>query len=217
MIEFSGVVKRYPGSADVLRNVTFTIPSGEFAYLVGHSGAGKSTVMRLIAAIERPTAGTVLVHRQNVGALSPRGVPFLRRQLGLVLQDHRLLFDRSVFANVMLPLQVSGSPRRDAEKRVRAALDKVGLQGRENANPIALSGGEQQRVCLARAIVNRPALLLADEPTASLDAAAGDQILQMFRDFHRVGVTVLIATHDEGLVSRFPGRVLRLERGTVAP
>jgi cell division transport system ATP-binding protein len=133
-----------------------------------------------------------------------------------VLQDHHLLFDRTVFDNVVLPLQVSGSPRREAERRVRAALDKVGLGGRESANPITLSGGEQQRVCLARAIVNRPALLLADEPTASLDAAAGEQILEMFRDFHRVGVTVLISTHDDALVSRFPGRVLRLENGTLA-
>ena len=216
MIEFANVVKRYPGSADVLRNLSFTVASGEFAYLVGHSGAGKSTVMRLIAALERPTSGTVLVHRQNVGALSPRGIPFLRRQLGLVLQDHRLLFDRSVFDNVLLPLQISGGSRREAEKRVRAALDKVGLARHEAANPIALSGGEQQRVCLARAIVNRPALLLADEPTASLDAAAADGIMEIFRDFHRVGVTVLIATHDADVVSRFPGSVLRIDHGTLA-
>ena len=216
MIELAGVVKRYPGSADVLRNLSFTIPAGEFAYLTGHSGAGKSTVMRLIAAIERPTSGTVLVHKQNIGALSARAIPFLRRQLGLVLQDHRLLFDRSVFDNVLLPLQVSGNPRREAERRVRAALDKVGLQGRENANPIALSGGEQQRVCLARAIVNRPSLLLADEPTASLDSAAADQIMAMLLDFHRVGVTVLIATHDASLIDRFPGRVLELSQGALA-
>ena len=216
MIEFANVVKRYPGSADVLRNLSFTVASGEFAYLVGHSGAGKSTVMRLIAALERPTSGTVLVHRQNVGALSPRGIPFLRRQLGLVLQDHRLLFDRSVFDNVLLPLQISGGSRHEAEKRVHAALDKVGLARHEASNPIVLSGGEQQRVCLARAIVNRPALLLADEPTASLDAAAADGIMEIFRDFHRVGVTVLIATHDADVVSRFPGSVLRIDHGTLA-
>ena len=216
MIEFANVVKRYPGSADVLRNLSFQVASGEFAYLVGHSGAGKSTVIRLIAALERPTSGTVLVHRQNVGTLSRRGIPFLRRQLGLVLQDHRLLFDRSVFDNVLLPLQISGGPRREAGKRVRAALAKVGLAAHEGANPIALSGGEQQRVCLARAIVNRPALLLADEPTASLDAAAADGIMQIFRDFHRVGVTVLIATHDADIVSRYPGTVLRIDHGTLA-
>ena len=216
MIEFSGVVKRYPGSPDVLKDLSFSVAAGEFAYLTGRSGAGKSTVMRLIAAIERPTAGTVLVQKQNISRMSERSIPFLRRQLGLVLQDHRLLFDRSVFDNVLLPLQVGGSSRREADRRVRAALDKVGLQGRENAHPIALSGGEQQRVCLARAIVNRPSLLLADEPTASLDAAAADQILAMFRDFHRVGVTVLIATHDESLVARFPGRVIALEHGELA-
>ena len=216
MIELAGVVKRYPGSADVLRNLSFTIPAGEFAYLTGHSGAGKSTVMRLIAAIERPTSGTVLVHKQNIGALSARAIPFLRRQLGLVLQDHRLLFDRSVFDNVLLPLQISGGPRREAGKRVRAALEKVGLAAHEGANPIALSGGEQQRVCLARAIVNRPALLLADEPTASLDSAAADQIMAMLLDFHRVGVTVLIATHDASLIDRFPGRVLELSQGALA-
>ena len=216
MIEFTGVVKRYPGSADVLRDLTFTIPAGEFTYLTGHSGAGKSTVMRLIAAIERPTAGTVLVHKQNIGALSARGIPFLRRQLGLVLQDHRLLFDRSVFDNVLLPLQVSGNPRRESERRVRAALDKVGLQGRESVNPIVLSGGEQQRVCIARAIVNRPSLLLADEPTASLDAAAADQIMSMLLEFHRVGVTVLIATHDATMMERYPGRLLELAHGALA-
>ena len=217
MIEFAGVVKRYPGSPEVLKGITFTIPAGEFAYLLGPSGAGKSTVMRLIAAIERPTSGTILVHRQDIGTLPERGVPFLRRQLGLVLQDHRLLFDRSVFHNVMLPLQVSGSPRRESERRVRAALDKVGLQGRENTNPIALSGGEQQRVCLARAIVNRPSLLLADEPTASLDTTVAGQIMEMFRDFHRAGVTVLVATHDETLIDRYPGRSLRLSGGEIAP
>ena len=215
MIEFTGVVKRYPGSPDVLANVSFAIDAGEFVYLTGHSGAGKSTVMRLIAAIERPTAGTVLVRQQNIGRLSGQGIPFLRRQLGMVLQDHRLLFDRSVFDNVMLPLQIAGMDRREAARRARAALDKVGLQGRERSNPITLSGGEQQRVCLARAVVNRPALLLADEPTASLDDSCANDILTIFRDFHRVGVTVLVATHDESLIGRFPGRRLRLDHGVL--
>lgn len=216
MIEFTNVVKRYPGSPDVLKNVSFAIQPGEFVYLTGHSGAGKSTVMRLIAAIERPTAGTVLVHRQNVGRLSERSIPFLRRQLGMVLQDHRLLFDRSVFDNVMLPLQIAGMDRREAARRARAALDKAGLLGREKSNPIALSGGEQQRVCLARAVVNRPSLLIADEPTASLDAGYAGDILRIFRDFHRVGVTVLVATHDETLVGQYPGRTLRLDHGNLA-
>jgi cell division transport system ATP-binding protein len=216
MIEFIGVLKRYPGSRDVLKNVSFAVQPAEFVYLTGHSGAGKSTVMRLIAAIERPTAGTVLVHHQNVGRLPERSMPFLRRQLGMVLQDHRLLFDRSVFDNVMLPLQIAGMDRREARRRVRAALDKVGLLGREKSYPITLSGGEQQRVCLARAVVNRPALLIADEPTAGLDVGYADEILGIFRDFHRVGVTVLVATHDESLIARFPGRMFRLDHGNLA-
>lgn len=216
MIAFTGVVKRYPGSREVLKNISFAVQPGEFVYLTGPSGAGKSTVMRLIAAIEKPTAGTVLVHHQNVGRLSERSIPFLRRQLGMVLQDHRLLFDRSVFDNVMLPLQIAGMDRREARRRARAALDKVGLLGREKSNPITLSGGEQQRVCLARAVVNRPALLIADEPTASLDAGSANDILGIFRDFHRVGVTVLVATHDESLIARFPGRMLRLDDGILA-
>ncbi|MEP7084575.1 MAG: ATP-binding cassette domain-containing protein [Betaproteobacteria bacterium] len=215
MIEFAGVVKRYPGSPDVLKNLSVSIAAGEFVYLTGHSGAGKSTVMRLIAAIEKPTAGVVLVHHQNVGQLSRRSVPFLRRQLGMVLQDHRLLFDRTVLENVLVPLQIAGMDRREAARRARAALDKVGLQGREKSNPITLSGGEQQRVCLARAVVNRPALLIADEPTASLDAEYANDILEIFRDFHRVGVTVLVATHDEPLIDRFPGRRLNLVHGQV--
>ncbi len=215
MIEFTSVVKRYPGSPDVLKNVSFEVQPGEFVYLTGHSGAGKSTVMRLIAAIERPTAGTVLVHRQNVGRLSERSIPYLRRQLGMVLQDHRLLFDRSVFDNVMLPLQIAGMDRREAARRARAALDKAGLLGREKSNPITLSGGEQQRVCLARAVVNRPSLLIADEPTASLDAGYAGDILRIFREFHRVGVTVLVATHDETLVGQYPGRMLRLDHGSL--
>ena len=216
MIEFIAVVKRYPGCGEVLRNVSFAVHHGEFVYLTGHSGAGKSTVMRLIAAIEKPTAGTVLVHHQNVGRLSERSIPYLRRQLGMVFQDHRLLFDRSVFDNVILPLRIAGMERREAGRRARAALDKVGLLAREKSNPIALSGGEQQRLCLARAVVNRPALLIADEPTASLDADYADDILGIFCEFHRVGVTVLVATHDESLIERFPGRRLRLEHGGLA-
>jgi len=216
MIEFAGVTKRYPGTADVLSNLSFTIGKGDFVYLTGHSGAGKSTVFKLISALEKPTSGTVLVNGHNIGRMAARSIPFLRRQLGLVLQDHHLLFDRSVFDNVMLPLQVAGMERQEARRRTRAALDKVGLTGRERSNPIALSGGEQQRVCLARAVVNRPALLVADEPTASLDAGYAGAILEIFRDFHRVGVTVMMATHDESLPVRFPGRVLKLDQGTLA-
>lgn len=215
MIEFSGVTKRYPGGRDALTNVSFRIAAGEFVYLTGHSGAGKSTIFKLIAGIERPTAGTVVVNGHNIGRMGARSVPFFRRQLGLVMQDHRLLFDRSVFDNVMLPLQVSGMEPHEARRRARAALDKVGLPGREKANPIALSGGEQQRVCLARAVVNRPAVVIADEPTASLDTGHAERILAIFVDFNRVGVTVMIATHDESLAARFAGRKLRLEQGAL--
>ncbi|MGH8798721.1 MAG: cell division ATP-binding protein FtsE [Casimicrobiaceae bacterium] len=216
MITFADVGKRYPGGRDALIGASFAVGAGEFVYLTGHSGAGKSTVFRLIAAIERPTRGTVLVSEQNIGRLPANAIPYLRRKLGLVLQDQRLLADRSVFDNVMVPLAVAGADRREAAKRVRAALDKVGLRDREAAQPVALSGGEQQRVCIARAVVNRPSLLLADEPTASLDAEASQGILQLFRSFHQVGVTVMLATHDERLIERFPARRISLAHGRIA-
>jgi cell division transport system ATP-binding protein len=185
-------------------------------FLTGHSGAGKSTLMKLIAAVERPTSGAVSVSGQNVGRMRRTAVPFLRRNLGLIFQDHKLLFDRSVFENVILPLRIAGFPHGDAAKRVRAALDKVGLLTRERANPITLSGGEQQRVCIARAIVSRPALVLADEPTGSLDSDHAVEIMDMFRSFHQVGVTLFIATHDEALVARYGGRRLHLQQGRLA-
>jgi cell division transport system ATP-binding protein len=212
-VAFSHVVKRYPGAGDALTDATFSIDPGEFAYVTGHSGAGKSTVFRLLAAIERPTSGTVLVNQQNVGRASARAIPFLRRKLGLILQDPMLLFERTVFDNVVLPLLVTGVDSREAGKRVRAALDKVGLAGREKAKPIALSGGEQQRVAIARAVVHRPSLILADEPTSSLDAESADAILGLFHDFNAVGVTVLLATHDEVLLARHPARRILLQHG----
>jgi cell division transport system ATP-binding protein len=215
MIRFSAVTKRYPGGQEALHDASFEVPTGAFRYLTGHSGAGKSTVFRLIAAIERPTAGSVLVHEQNVGRLGAAAIPFLRRNLGLVLQDQRLLHDRSVFDNVMLPLAVTGVPPREGGRRVRAALDKVGLRDRERALPVALSGGEQQRVCIARAVVNRPAILLADEPTASLDAEAANVVLGLFREFHDVGASVVLATHDEALMARFPAPRITLDHGRV--
>jgi cell division transport system ATP-binding protein len=218
-ISFSGVTKRYAtgpaGGAAALDNVSFDVAAGEFVYLTGHSGAGKSTVFRLLAAIERPTSGTLLLNAQNIGRLSPASIPFLRRNLGLVLQDQRLLYDRTVFDNVMLPLAVSGVGPAEGARRVRAALDKVGLRHREKAHPMALSGGEQQRVCIARAVVNRPALLLADEPTANLDAEYADAILGLFRAFHAAGTTVLLATHDSSLIERFPGRRIALMQGRI--
>lgn len=214
MIEFKHVSKRYPPGIDALSDIEFTIADGEFAVVSGHSGAGKSTLLRLIAAIERPTGGAVLVNGQNVGALKRAAIPYLRRNLGLVFQDQKLLFDRSVFENAMLPLSIAGFPPREAARRVRAALDKVGLLDREKALPIALSGGEQQRLAIARAVVNRPNLLIADEPTAHLDADTARDVAQIFRDFHQVGVGILVATYDGGL---FPeARRIKLDHGRLA-
>ncbi|HUK05109.1 MAG TPA: cell division ATP-binding protein FtsE [Burkholderiales bacterium] len=217
MISFSAVAKRYPGGQEALRGVSFSIAQGEFAFIAGHSGAGKSTLLKLIPAIERPTSGSVLVNGQNVGALKRSAVPYLRRNLGLVFQDQKLLYDRSVYDNVMLPLAFGGLSGREAARRARAALEKVGLAARERANPIQLSGGEQQRLAIARAVVNRPAILIADEPTANLDAAAAGAVLEIFAAFNQVGVTVLVATHDEALIGRFAKRVLRLAHGSIAP
>ena len=216
MVSFSSVAKRYPGGQEALKSVTFSIAAGELAFVTGRSGAGKSTLLKLIAAIERPTSGSVIVNGQNVGALKRAAVPYLRRNIGLVFQDQKLLYDRGVFDNVMLPLAFSGLPPREAARRARAALDKVGLLAREKANPIQLSGGEQQRLAIARAVVNRPGILIGDEPTANLDAESAGLILDVFVGFNQVGVTVLIATHDQGLVGRYGRRVLRLEEGRIA-
>ena len=217
MISFSAVSKRYPGGQEALRGVSFALEAGEFAFLTGHSGAGKSTLLKLIPAIERPTSGSVIVNGQNVGALKRAAVPYLRRNLGLVFQDQKLLYDRTVYDNVMLPLSFSGQPPREAARRARAALDKVGLLARERANPIQLSGGEQQRLAIARAVVNRPAMLVADEPTANLDAESAGRIIDILVSFHQVGVTLLIATHDQALIERYGRRVLRLVAGKLAP
>jgi len=216
LISFSDVSKRYPGGGEALRGVSFTLESGEFAFVTGRSGAGKSTLLKLIPAIERPTAGSVVVNGQNVGALKRAALPYLRRNLGLVFQDQKLLYDRTVYDNVLLPLAFSGQPPREAARRVRAALDKVGLLARERANPIELSGGEQQRLAIARAVVNRPAVLVADEPTANLDAESAARILDIFVSFHQVGVTLLVATHDQALIERYGKRVLRLSDGKLA-
>lgn len=183
--------------------------------MTGHSGAGKTTALRLAAVIERPSAGSVVVNGQNVGALGRRAVPFVRRNLGLVFQDQKLLHDRSVIDNVMLPLLVCGNAPGDAARRARAALDKVGLAGRGKSMPIALSGGEQQRLCIARAVANRPSILLADEPTSDLDPDAARAVMEIFRAFQQVGVTILIATHDAALVERFARRVIHLNHGRV--
>ncbi|WP_339345266.1 cell division ATP-binding protein FtsE [uncultured Alcanivorax sp.] len=213
MIQFDRVSKRYPNGKDALSNVGFTLPAGQLTFLTGHSGAGKSTLLKLIMMIERPTQGQVLIDNQNLNGFSNRHIPLLRRKIGMVHQNHQLLFDRSVFDNVALPLIIAGYARADIGKRVRAALDKVGLLDKEKLNPIMLSGGEQQRVGIARAVVNKPPLLLADEPTGNLDPALSEEIMDLFKDFARVGVAVLIATHDLSLIARYNHRLLTLREG----
>ncbi|WP_269531126.1 cell division ATP-binding protein FtsE [Chitinimonas sp. BJYL2] len=213
MIQFNQVTKRYPGGYEALKNLSFQIETGELVFLAGHSGAGKSTLLRLIAGIDRPTAGSVVVNGQNLAAIRRGAVPFVRRHIGLIFQDHKILFDRSVFDNVMLPLQIVGYDPREAARRVRAALDKVGLLGREKMNPVSLSGGEQQRLCIARAVVHRPAILLADEPTGNLDRAYALDIMELFKSFHQVGVTIVISAHDETLMADYGRRILRLSKG----
>jgi cell division transport system ATP-binding protein len=216
LVSFSAVAKRYPGGQEALKDVSFSLQAGELAFLTGRSGAGKSTLLKLIAAIERPSSGSVLVNGQNVGALKRAAIPYLRRNIGLVFQDQKLLYDRSVYDNVMLPLAFSSHAPKEAARRARAALDKVELLKKEKANPIQLSGGEQQRLAIARAVVNRPALLVADEPTANLDAESAGRILEIFVAFNQVGVSVLIATHDQSLVARYGKRVLHLDAGRLS-
>ena len=216
MISVSHVSKRYAGGYQALHDVSLAVESGEMVFITGHSGAGKSTLLKLIAAIEKPTSGSVIINGQNVSAMKAGAIPFLRRNFGLMFQDHKLLFDRSVYENVALPLAITGFARREIGRRVRAALDKVGLLGREKSRPITLSGGEQQRLCIARAIVNRPAILLADEPTGNLDAAYAEEIIGMFESFNQVGVTVVVATHDEAMIERLGPRILHLDHGKVS-
>jgi cell division transport system ATP-binding protein len=215
MIEFQAVSKQYSTDAYALREVSLNIDKGELVYLAGPSGAGKSTLLKMIAAIERPSSGRVMVNGQDIGKIRRAGVPFLRRNMGLILQQQRLLNDRSILANVMLSLLVTGASKSQAEQRARAALDKVGLLDRASAHPMELSGGEQQRVAVARAIVNRPQIILADEPTANLDRAAADRVIDALRAFNSVGVTCMISTHDEQVLDS-AGRVIRLEHGQLA-
>jgi cell division transport system ATP-binding protein len=216
MIQLTPVSNRYPGGYDALKDVSFELAAGEMAFLTGHSGAGKSTLLKLAAAIERPSSGSVLVNGQNVGALRASAVPFLRRNFGLIFQDQKLLFDRSAFDNVMLPLAITGFERREAARRARAALDKVGLLPKEKFFPVTLSGGEQQRLAIARAIVHRPAILVADEPTGNIDAAYAAELGVLFRSFNQVGVTVVIATHDEAFAARLKPRLVALREGRLA-
>ncbi|MDK2776696.1 MAG: cell division ATP-binding protein FtsE [Pseudomonadota bacterium] len=213
MVRFDQVSKRYPGGKEALSGVNFELERGEFAFLTGHSGAGKSTLLKLMMLMERPSRGQVLVDGLNLGRLRAGQIPYLRRKVGVVFQNHQLLFDRSVYDNVSLPLQIAGYSPLEAGRRVRAALDSVGLLGMEKRNPVELSGGEQQRVGIARAVVNKPPLLLADEPTGNLDPELSAEIMDLFMRFQQVGVTVLIATHDIALVERLGHRRLILDHG----
>jgi cell division transport system ATP-binding protein len=214
MISFESVSKRYPDGFNALKNIFFAIEAGEMVLVTGHSGAGKSTLLRLIAAIERPTYGSVTVNGQDTRQLKKSAIPLLRRNIGLVFQDHKILFDRNVFENVLLPLQIGGFDNKVAARRVRAALDKVGLLKKEKAYPVTLSGGERQRLCIARAVVHRPSILIADEPTGNLDVDYARDIMDMFKSFHQVGVTVLIATHDATLLEdKQQYRMLALDQG----
>ncbi|EKU81440.1 cell division transport system ATP-binding protein [Massilia sp. UYP32] len=216
MIAFQSVSKQYTHGdargAYALHDVSLDIAKGELVYLAGPSGAGKSTLMKMVAAVERPSSGKVIVNGQDIGRIKPAGIPFLRRNIGIVFQQQRLLNDRNILANTMLPLLVTGARTADAAQRARAALDRVGLLDRARAMPLELSGGEQQRVAVARAIVNRPQIILADEPTANLDRVAADKVLDALRAFHAAGVTCVISTHDEQVLAGST-RVIRLEQG----
>jgi cell division transport system ATP-binding protein len=213
MIRFDHVSKRYPGRQEAVTDLSLSLPAGEMAFLTGHSGAGKSTLLKLIARIEKATRGMVLVNNVNLTSLPRRRVPWLRQQMGIVFQNHQLLYDRTVFDNVALPLVVAGYRSGDLQRRTRAALEKVGLLDKERHMPITLSGGEQQRVGIARAVVHRPALLLADEPTGNLDPELSREIMDLFVQFNRVGVSVLVATHDIALTEAFGLPVLSLANG----
>ena len=213
MLRFEHVCKRYPDAGDALVDVSFRLSRGEMAFLTGRSGAGKSTLLKLIAMMEHCTRGNVMLDGKDITRISERRVPYLRRNLGLIFQDYKLLNDRTVFDNVALPLVVSGYSHHDISRRVRAALDKVSLLGKEKKHPLALSGGEQQRVGIARAIVNKPKMILADEPTGNLDPDLSAEVMHMFEQFMQVGVTVLIATHDVELINRLGHRVLTLDKG----
>lgn len=213
MIEFKNVSKRYDNGHEALIDVNFAMAAKEMAFLTGHSGAGKSTLLKLIMLMEHPSQGEVFIGGKSLQSMSRRNIPQLRRRIGVVFQNHQLLFDRNVFANVALPLYISGMDHREIGRRVRAALDKVGLLNKENSMPIALSGGEQQRVGIARAVVNKPSLLLADEPTGNLDPELSAEIMQLFRDFNSVGVTVLIASHDIALIESMACRRLIIDHG----
>lgn len=215
MIQFHNITKRYAGGFEALNNVTLSMPAGEMAFLTGHSGAGKSTLLKIISLIEKPTRGQAILNSINLNTLPNSRIPYIRRNIGIIFQDHQLLFDRPVFENVALPLVIQGYGHREVAKRTRAALDKVGLLHKEKSMPITLSGGEQQRVGIARAVVHKPMLLLADEPTGNLDPVLSREIMQIFVDFHQVGVSVLVASHDLNLIEELQKPVITLNKGKV--
>jgi cell division transport system ATP-binding protein len=213
MLKFDNVTKRYPETGDVLRNVSFHLRRGEIAFLTGHSGAGKSTLLKLIAAMERCSRGQITLDGQDLSHAKENQLPFIRRKMGVIYQDYKLLQDRTVFDNVALPLVIAGYGHHEIVRRVRAALDKVSLSGKEKKYPLALSGGEQQRVGIARAVVNKPPMIIADEPTGNLDPELSTEIMLLFGQFQQVGVTVLIASHDISLITQLNHRVLKLDHG----
>jgi len=215
MIHFDNVSKRYPNGHDALSHINMHLDAGEMAFLTGHSGAGKSTMLKLISLVERTTRGEVWVNGRALSKEPNRKIPYVRRDIGMIFQDHRLLFDRTVFDNVALPLVIAGTPHRDIGRRVRAALDKVGLLGKEKLEPIMLSGGEQQRVGIARAVVTKPPIILADEPTGNLDPELSGEIMSLFQQFNQVGVSLLIASHDLGLIARMRYRTITLKGGNL--
>lgn len=216
MIRFEQVSKTYPGGFAAIQNLSFTISKGEMIFLAGHSGAGKSTVLKLVAGITKPTEGKVWMNNQDISNFSDNQLGFLRQHIGIVFQDHKILYDRNVLQNVILPLRITGYGRKEAEERARVAIEKVGLAGKENADPITLSGGEQQRLCIARAVVHQPSLLIADEPSANLDRAYALDIMELFKTFHEAGTTVIVSAHDESLMADYGHRILRLNQGRFA-
>ncbi len=215
MIHFDNVAKRYPTGKESLTGIDFSLEEGEMAFLTGHSGAGKSTLLRLIGLLERATRGQVWVNGRNLNRLYGRDIPYHRREVGMIFQDHRLLHDRTVFDNIALPLIIAGARRKEIRRRVRAALDKVNLLNKEKSQPISLSGGEQQRVGIARALVSKPPVLLADEPTGNLDPYLSQEIMHLFTQFNQVGVTILIATHDIDLIRTLGQRIIHLREGQI--
>ncbi|MGB1580381.1 MAG: cell division ATP-binding protein FtsE [Nevskiales bacterium] len=216
MLELRSVYKRYPGGQDALSDLSLSLSRGEMAFLTGHSGAGKSTLLKLIALLERPTRGQIIVNGVNLSRIKSRHIPEYRQGLGLIFQNYNLLYDRSVFDNVALPLVIRGMRHDDIGRRVRAALDTVGLLRKERAQPITLSGGEQQRVAIARSVVCKPHVLLADEPTGNLDPGLSAEIMRLFARLNEVGVTTLIATHDISLIERMGRRIIHLEQGRLS-